>query len=606
MRYFLLLLLFAACQKQELETPDPHSFANFDQVRTTHLDLDLAVDFKKKELRGTAIWTLEHQGNSEYLILDENGLTIEKVVLNDSIEGSFYHGEAEELHGRPLKIPIRADTRKVAITYKSSPDAVALQWLVPEQTADKKHPFLFSQGQSIWTRTWIPCQDSPSVRFTYNAKLTVPKDLLALMSAQNPQQKNDKGEYFFKQTKPIPAYLMAIAVGDVAFKAVDGRTGVYAEPSVVEAAAFEFAEMGQMVTAAEKLFGPYRWGRYDVIVLPPSFPYGGMENPNLTFLTPGILAGDRSLNGLLAHELGHSWSGNLTTNATWDDIWLNEGFTTYVENRIVEEIYGPDEAKMLEVISRRELQDAMDEFGENNPDTRLKVETQGKNPDDAISAIPYDKGFAFLQVVEDAVGRDRFDIFLRKYFDAYAFKSVTTPEFKAFFDKHLIAGDEKLAQKIDYDSWVHGAGIPKNALQSVSDKFKRVDSLQQSWRNTGVKGLAQQIRSTHERRHFIDNLPNDLTVAEMKALDAEFEFTKKGNFIIRRQWFVQAIKHGYTEPNPAIEQFLLTSSRTASVEMLYKQMVQTPQGKVWAIKIFEQARPGYHGTTVQTIQKLFK
>lgn len=272
MRYILVLLLFAACKQKEYVATDPHSYANFDQVSTKHLDLDLKVDFKTKTVSGKAVWTLDNKKDADEIIFDTNGLTVEKVVLNDGDEAEFSFGDSDELHGKALTIPINAKTEKVTIFYKSSPDAVALQWLSPEQTADKRKPFLFSQGQSIWTRTWIPCQDSPSVRFTYNAKLTVPKDLLALMSAENPQQKNATGIYNFKQTRPIPAYLMAIAVGDVAFKPIDDRTGVYAENSVVDKAVFEFAELGQMVHAAEKLFGPYRWGRYDVIVLPPSFP----------------------------------------------------------------------------------------------------------------------------------------------------------------------------------------------------------------------------------------------------------------------------------------------------------------------------------------------
>ena len=606
MRYVLLLVVLAGCATKDYTAPDPHSYSNFDQVVTKHLDLDLTVDFNKKELRGTAVWTIDHLSHPEEIIFDTNGLTIESVTLNDGIEGSFHMGDAEELHGAPMSVPIRADTKKITIQYKSSPDAVALQWLNPMQTADKKHPFLFSQGQSIWTRTWIPCQDSPSVRFTYTAKLNVPSDLLALMSAENPTEKNSSGVYQFRQTKPIPAYLMAIAVGDIAFRSIDGRTGVYAEPSVVDSAAREFGDLGEMVVAAEKLFGPYRWGRYDVIVLPPSFPYGGMENPNLTFLTPGILAGDRSLNALLAHELGHSWSGNLTTNATWDDIWLNEGFTSYVENRIVEEIYGKNEAKMLEVISRRELHDAVEEFGADNPDTRLKIESKGKNPDDAISAIPYEKGFAFIQVIEREVGRERLDDFLRKYFDAFAFKSVTTPEFEAFLKEHLVKNDKDLLKRIKYDAWVHSPGIPDNMVPSISPDFNRIDSLQKTWRKTGVAGLSSQIRTTNERRHFIDHLPNDLTIEEMRALDNEFAFTEKGNFIIRRQWLVRAIQHQYKEAYPAVENFLLNSSRTASVEMLYKQLVKTPEGKAWAQRIFNQAKSGYHGTTVQTVSKVLK
>ncbi|WP_278012011.1 hydrolase/aminopeptidase [Flavobacterium gyeonganense] len=470
----------------------------------------------------------------------------------------------------------------------------------------KKKPFLFSQGESIWSRTWIPCQDTPGVRFTYNAKVTVPKDLLAVMSAVNPQKKNDTGIYTFKQDKAIPSYLMAIAVGDIEFQAIDNRTGVYAEPSMLKKSAWEFAELGKMVVAAEKLYGPYRWGRYDVLVLPPSFPYGGMENPNLTFLTPGVIAGDRSLTSLLAHELGHSWSGNLVTNATWDDIWLNEGFTTYVEHRIGEAIFGKKEFEMQNVITNKELTDNVAEYGDTSPDTRLKVSLKGRNPDDGISMIPYVKGYAFLRVIESAVGREKFDPFIKNYFDSHAFQSITTEDFVKYINENLIKGDKALADKIKLEDWIYKPGIPSNILPVSSPDFDAIDAIQKSWRETGVAGLNKKITTTAEKQHFIDNLPADITVVEMEAIDKEFNFTKGGNFIIKRQWFVQALIHKYKPAYPAIEQFLIGISRTGSVMMLYKEMAKTPEGKVWAKKVFDKAKSGYHATTIQAVEGVLK
>ncbi|MGK4567916.1 M1 family aminopeptidase/hydrolase [Flavobacterium sp. 3HN19-14] len=420
--FLLATLCLMACQTEKkteklTAVKDEHSFAQPEKAVAKHLNLDIVVDFNAQTISGKASWDIENIAKGDEIIFDENTLEITKVTLDaDEKPTSFSLGTEVEFHGKPLHIKIDKNTTKVNIYYKTTKDGVALQWLNPQQTADKKYPFLFSQGESIWTRTWIPCQDSPSIRFTYDAKVTVDKALLAVMSAENPQQKNDTGIYTFKQSKAIPSYLMAIAVGDMQFKAIDSRTGVYAEPSMVEKSAWEFAELGKMVNAAEKLYGPYRWGRYDVLVLPPSFPYGGMENPNLTFLTPGVVAGDRSLTSILAHELGHSWSGNLVTNATWDDVWLNEGFTTYVEHRIGEAVFGIKEAKMQDVLSRKVLSDNMAEYGKNNPDTRLKVSTSGRNPDDGLSDIPYEKGYAFLQVVENAVGREKMDEFVKGYF----------------------------------------------------------------------------------------------------------------------------------------------------------------------------------------------
>jgi aminopeptidase N len=429
---------------------------------------------------------------------------------------------------------------------------------------------------------------------------------MTLMSAVNPQQKNDTGVYTFKQDKPIPSYLMAIAVGDVEFKSIDNRTGVYAEHSQIDKAKWEFAKLGDMVNAAEKLFGPYRWGRYDVIVLPPSFPFGGMENPNLTFLTPTVLAGDRSLTSLLAHELGHSWSGNLVTNASWDETWLNEGFTTYVEHRIGEEVFGENEAKMQDVLSRKVLKDNVDELGINSPDTRLKIDLSGKNPDEGLSDIPYEKGYALLQTIEAAVGRKQFDTFLTNYFNDHVFQSINTDAFVAYINKNLIKGNKGLADKIKLDEWIYKPGIPSNIINPVSEDFNSIDVIQKTWRKTGIKGLSQKIKSTNEKQHFIDYLPEDLTATEMTAIDKEFNFTIGGNFVIKRQWFIIAIQHQYKVAYPAIENFLTSYSRTYSLTPLYKEMIKTPEGKVWAKQIYAKAKSGYHATTMEALEKILK
>ena len=617
MKKLILVTLFLtaiACQKKDQAqkteaVKDEHTFSKPELAVVKHLDLDIKVDFDTQTISGKASWLIDNSSKGNEIIFDENTLNITKVTLGqgeEEKETKFELGKDVAFHGKPIHVTIEPNTTKVTIYYSTTKDAVALQWLKPEQTADKKKPFLFSQGESVWSRTWIPCQDSPGVRFTYNAKVTVPKDLLAVMSAVNPQTKNDTGVYTFKQDKAIPSYLMAIAVGDIAFQSIDNRTGVYAEPSMLKKSAWEFAELGKMVVAAEKLYGPYRWGRYDVLVLPPSFPYGGMENPNLTFLTPGVIAGDRSLTSLLAHELGHSWSGNLVTNATWDDIWLNEGFTTYVEHRIGEAIFGKKEFEMQNVITRKELIDNIAEFGDTNPDTRLKVTLTGRNPDDGLSLIPYVKGYAFLRVIENAVGREKFDVFIKNYFDAYAFKSITTEDFVKYLKENLIKDDKALADKIKLDDWIYKPGIPSNITPVSSADFDAIDKIQNSWRITGVKGLSQKITTTTEKQHFIDHLPADIATKELEAIDKEFNFTKGGNFIIKRQWFVIAIRNKYTPAYPAIEQFLVSISRTGSVMMLYKEMAKTPEGKVWAKQIFDKAKSGYHATTIQAVEGILK
>ncbi|MEO6832050.1 MAG: M1 family aminopeptidase/hydrolase, partial [Chitinophagaceae bacterium] len=318
---------------------DTYTQSNADSIDFQHLHLDISVSFDKKQIAGMAEWTIQNKTAAKEMHLDSYALSVDSVLV-DGQKGTFSFGEKVPFLGKQLRIPIKPETKDVKIFYASSDSASALQWLSPAQTMTKKKPFLYTQSESIYARSWVPCPDGPGIRFTYDARVTVPKGLMALMSAENPQKVSDSGIYHFKMKNPIPAYLLALAVGDIEFRPIDARTGVYAEPAMIDKARWELADVGKMVTTAESLYGPYRWGRYDVLILPPGFPIGGMENPRLTFATPTIIAGDRSLVNLIAHELAHNWSGNLVTNATWNDIWMNEGFTVYLERRISEAMLG--------------------------------------------------------------------------------------------------------------------------------------------------------------------------------------------------------------------------------------------------------------------------
>lgn len=611
------VLMILACQPKNQKTPglaepgpaiDPHSFSNPAAAVVKHLDLTIAVDFDRQQLGGRASWEIENKGNATEIVFDDSGLDISKITLDgDEKATTFTFGKVTDYLGKALTVTILPQTKKVNIYYTTGKDASALQWLNPQQTAGKKRPYLFTQSQSIAARSWIPCQDSPGIRFTYNAKVTVPKDLLALMSAENPQEKNSMGIYEFKQIHAIPSYLMALAVGDIAFKAVDERTGVYAEPSVLEKAAWEFADMGKMVHTAEKLYGPYRWGRYDLLVLPPSFPFGGMENPNLTFITPTILAGDRSLVSIICHELAHSWSGNLVTNATWGDFWLNEGFTNYFERRIDEEIFGRKEAEMQEVFARHALDDAIRDMGAGNKDTHLKTDYAGRNPDEGTNDIAYEKGFFFLRTIEQAVGRKQFDAFLRGYFDGHAFSSVTTAQFVDYLNRNLIKNDTVLAVKIRVNDWVYGPGIPSNVVTVGSARFKVIDALVAGWRKNGVAaGLAKHIVSSNEKRYFISQLPAGLKASDMAGLDKEFNFTASSNTDVQLAWYTLAIRHHYVVADVRIKAYLLENGRMWHIIPLYKEMTATPEGLKRAKAIYKQARPNYHPMTYQAIDKLLK
>ena len=468
------ILLLVSCSAKKDMRIDKHSFSEPHNVQTTHLDLDVKVDFEKEVISGKATYTLNNIEGSNELILDANGLIIDSITsLGENCTYSF--GEKDTVLGQALSIEIDKKATELSIYYQSAPNAKALQWLNPKQTAGKKQPFLFTQSQAILARTWLPCQDSPGVRFSYNAKVKVPNDLMAVMSAENPTEKNSDGVYYFKMEQAIPAYLMALGVGNLEFQSLGKHTGIYAEPEMIAKAAYEFAETENMLKIAEKMYGKYAWDRYDMLLLPPSFPFGGMENPRLTFVTPTILAGDRSLTALVAHELAHSWSGNLVTNKTWDDFWLNEGFTVYFERRIMEQMEGKDYANMLALLGKQDLEHTVNTLGHTHKDTHLKLNLAQRDPDDGMTDIAYEKGFFLLRLIEESVGRKQFDLFLNKYFAENAFKVMDTEEFIAYINTHLLNKDPEAKKKIRLDEWVYGAGIPDNCPEVTSTKFKAVN-----------------------------------------------------------------------------------------------------------------------------------
>ena len=477
----------------EVLAHDVHSSAQPEQARVNHVDLDLAADFENRRLSGTAALTIDKAAGATTLIVDTADLDIRAVRDGAGQTLAFELRPPHPIRGTPLAVTLRPTTDRVVITYATRPEAGALQWLSPQLTATKKHPFLFSQGQSILTRSWIPTQDSPGVRQTYSAKITVDAPLRVVMSAEmltpdGEPTPDGRRAFRFRMNEAIPPYLIAIAIGDLAFRALGPRTGVYAEPPTLDAAATELADTERMVEVAEKLFGPYRWGRYDMLVLPPSFPFGGMENPRLTFLTPTMLAGDRSLVSLIAHELAHSWSGNLVTNATWADFWLNEGFTTYIEYRIMEALYGPDRADMLARLGWSDLKKELSEMGESSPDTRLKIGLDDRNPDDGMTGIPYEKGAHFLRTVEVAVGREAFDRWLRSYFDRYAFKPMTTEKMLEDMRTHLLADHPNAEDSIGLEKWCYEPGIRPTPRSATPTPLRESRASPTPSSPTGVRG----------------------------------------------------------------------------------------------------------------------
>ena len=593
---------------------DGHSFGKPDEVRVKHLDLDLNVSFDRHEMTGQATLTIERAPGSHavaVLTLDTRGVEVSTArAVKGDVPGAIIpleFGAGDPIRGKPLILKLPAEATSVRIDYKTTKNSSALQWLEPNGTAGGKKPFLFTQAQAIHARSWIPIQDSPAVRLTYNATIRVPDGLNALMSADRlGDAKTSDGSHLFRfaMKEPVPAYLIALAVGDLAFRPLGPRTGVFAEPSVVDAAAREFADTEAMINTIEKRFGPYRWGRYDILVLPPSFPFGGMENPKLTFATPTVIAGDRSLVSLVAHELAHSWSGNLVTNATWRDFWLNEGFTTYLERRVLEDLYGKERVDMERLLGREELKKEIAEFAPR--DQILHVDLTDRDPDEGMTRIPYEKGSLFLEVLESTYGRDRFDHFLKGYFHHFAFMSITTADFVAYLKTNLIDANPKAADPIDTEAWIEKPGLPKKFPDVSSNRFARVEEAAKVWSEPGVKIDVVRTKewTTHEWVHFLQSLPQRLSTERMAALDAAFGLTNRGNAEVAQQWLVIAIRNAYSPADDRLENFLTTIGRRKFLMPLYGELNKSPDGAKRAKAIFAKAKPFYHPIAAESVGKL--
>ncbi len=595
-----------------LTTPDArdtHSYARPEVARVTHVDLDLALDFDAKRVEGIATLDILAAPSAEEIVLDSKGLEIAGATDADGRALPLVVGVEDGAKGAPVTIRM-GDARRIIVRYRSGPDAAALQWLTPEQTAGGQHPYLFSQGQPTLNRTWIPTQDSPGIRQTWTARITAPEPLKVVMSGDRLTPDGEpagqgRRAYRFAMNQPVAPYLIAIAAGDIAFRPLGPRTGVWTEPAMMERAAAELADTERMVEAAEALYGPYRWGRYDVIVLPPSFPYGGMENPTLTFLTPTFIAGDRSLVGLVAHELAHSWSGNLVTNATWADSWLNEGFTSYFENRIMEAIYGPRRAAQEAALSFDDMMAALDEEGMTGSTTRLNLTAADGTPEGGVSGIVYDKGAVFLRTLERIVGRERWDAYLRSYFDRHAFQPMTSARFLADLRANLVQGDAALEQRLMLDQWVYQPGLPSNVARPDPAAFAEVDQAVAAFAAGGPPPASFQRWTTAERLRFLNRLPRELAQPRLAALDRALSLNTAGNNEVLFAWLNLALANRYEPAVAPAERFLAAMGRRKFVLPLFETLWGEGEwGRAIARRVYARTRPTYHAVTTGSVDRV--
>lgn len=573
---------------------DPHSYTDANQPTVEALDWKATIDFERRLIRAKARLRFaeptKHAGPVDF---DTRGLSLHAITDGAGASLPFELSPLEEPFGQRLRVQVPAGAPGVDIDYTTSPEASGLQWLTPQQTAGGKHPFLFSQCQAIHARSLLPIQDTPKNRIRYRAELTIPRELRALMGAHfvSREERGAQAVERYEMSQPIPPYLFALAVGELVSRDLGPRSRAWAEPSWIDRAAYEFAEVDQMLTKAEALFGPYDWERFDFLVLPPSFPYGGMENPRLTFLTPTVLAGDRSLVDVLAHELAHSWAGNLITNATAEHFWLNEGLTVYAERRIIEALHGADASAISAANGWKSLEEALELFKDRPELTCLRTHLEGVDPDDAYSVIPYEKGYLLFLALEHELGREVFDRFLKRYLAHFRFRSITTEEFVEFTRREAPGALEQ----IHAEQYLEETGIPKSAIRPNS---RRLDA---------IAALGDRLPSEAQTKHWnaaewqfwLGLLPNPLTLARCQEIDARFQLSQSGNYDILASWLEKAVPASDTRALDRAEQVLGQVGRMKYLKPLYRALAK--QDPPRASRIFEKNRAGYHPIAARMI-----
>ena len=606
--------------------PDPCSQSDPEAARVTHVQLDWVVDFEGKAIRGKARYTVACAETAGRVVLDTRCIEVRAVTCGGGALAFELQPVLKEHVGAALVIelpPDRGDQGECVVTveYSTTPAGTAIQWLAPEQTAGGKHPYLFTQCQAIHARALLPCQDTPRAKMTYTATVSVPEELTAVMSGVPEGEPTADGggtrSFRFKQAVPVPPYLVALAVGDLVKRDLGPRSCVWSEPSMVEAGVYEFAETNAYLEAAERIVGNYVWGRYDLLLLPPSFPFGGMENPCLTFVTPTLLAGDRSQANVVAHEIAHSWFGNLVTNASWESFWLNEGFTVFLERKILRAIFGDAVADFHSLQGLVDLKDDVTRFEQDGSAqyTRLELDlSHGDDPDEAYSKVPYEKGCAFLSYLERQVGGPSvFEPFLRDYIKVYGYKTVSTDQFRAMYTERFASKPE--VADIDWDAWLHGEGMPPvdTAPYYDSSLLDASNELANKWHFCDVMGVGTPDRpadakpedvagwTSNQLCAFLDRLielrvATPLAVATVKALDALYKFSESGNNEIKCSYNRLAIDAGDADALPSTRAMLLSQGRMKYLKPLYRSLLRSRGAgfRQVALATFATARSGYH------------
>ncbi|KAJ1936736.1 Leucyl aminopeptidase yscIV, partial [Kickxella alabastrina] len=593
---------------------DPNSQSNLDEVTTSHVHLDVAIDFGGKVLRGSAALNMQALKHTQEVVLDSAHLVVKSASLVDAAGQttalSFDTSTKHKIYGTALRMalpePVAAgDKFRIVIEYETTSKGGAIQFLTPEQTLGKSYPYLFTQCEEIHARSMFPCQDSPSVKIAYSAEVQVPKPLTALMSAISSGSRDvgDARVFSFEQKITIPSYLVALVVGNLAMAKVSDRCAVWSEPENLDACAWEFAEMENILQTAEDLITPYVWGRYDLLVLPPSFPFGGMENPCLTFVTPTLLAGDRSLTDVIAHEIAHSWSGNLVTAKNWEHFWLNEGWTTYFERKIVARLSGEDARQLSCVIGEADLLESVEFYGKDSPLTALVPKLDGVDPDDAYSTVPYDKGAHLLYYLELILGGPNvFEPYMRAYINEFQGKSIDTQDWKDFLLSYFASHDPaklELLNQVAWDSWFSAPGMPPVGNKYDESPQKVCLDLADRWIKAAETADYSQfspkdmeVFSTMQSVIFLTRLAESSPLKEdtLAALDNTYKLTGYRNCEVKFSWLSLALKSNHMAVIDTVTNMLSTQGRMKYTRPLYRLLHACPGYKEFAEQLFEELR----------------
>ena len=613
--FLILIILISKTNQKELNT-----FSNYDIIFQTNINVHFIVDFDNKKVDGEVTISFKALEDGEVIILDTKSLIIKSIKDNTGNELDFKLDNYYRLesHGVPLKIYkeySKDDTFDITIEYSTTKDCMAIDWLEPEQTSGGKYPFMYSQCQSILCREMLPIQDTPAVKMPVQISITVPEELIGLAAGLFVEEINNGNNktFIYALDIPIPSYLIAIAAGDIGSQNVSERCTIYAEKTVVEKAAWEFSDTEKFLKIAENYIGEYVWEQYNILVLPPSFPFGGMENPTLTFLTPSLIAGDKSLVSVVAHEISHSWTGNLVTNENWPDFWLNEGFTMFIERKILSSHKDKDMAKLDAMVGLSNLKADIIAFGESKSFSSLEPNLLGRNPDDAFNKVPYEKGFNLLYYLENKVNNDDiFQKFMRSYIDKFKKGVVKYMDFRTFFEtfiKNNVKDWEKILNDIDWDTWVFAPGFPP-VENDFSNKY--ADEVDQAVKDFYENKLGDDFVKKFKdwftllKQNFLNKIKEsdiELSETQLEFLNEKLELIQgKYNVEVSCSYYLTVLYHGTlsTKFEESLVDFLGKHGRINYIRPLFSALAR--RNKELAIKTLDKYRNFYHSIIIKYIE----